>query len=100
MHAFAASPTKLMYHESVIFSISRVGALRGQSSGWARTHGEERGEKFRRYRQERRAQCGEGYEASGAHYDLHVHTVIECRAIETSAVFCSRHTIDGQTKCD
>jgi hypothetical protein len=45
------------YHESVIFNISRVRPLRWQCpqrSGWAYPHGEERGEKYGDYREERR----------------------------------------------
>ena len=64
------------YYENVVFSISRVGALRWQPSGWACSHGEERSERYGDYRQERRAQCGEGHKESCAYCGLHVHTIV------------------------
>ena len=75
--AFAVRTTIIKYNESVVLSISRVGRLRWQRSRWARPHGEERGEKFGDYREERRAQCGEGHKEGCAHCGLHVHAIVE-----------------------
>jgi hypothetical protein len=68
------------YHESVVFSISRVRPLHGQHSqraSWACPHGEERGEKHGDYREERRAQCGEGHKESGAHCGPQGDSIVE-----------------------
>lgn len=86
-NAFAVSVTILMYYENVVFSISRVRALRWQSSGWAGSHGEERGERYGDYRQERRAQRGQGHQESCAHDGLHLHAIGEFRRVVTSAAF-------------
>jgi hypothetical protein len=40
----------LKYNESVVFSISRVGALRWEPPSWACPHGEKRSEKYGDYR--------------------------------------------------
>ena len=71
------SATKITYNESVIFNISRVGSLRGERSSWACTHSQARGEKHGDYREERRAQCGEGHKKSRAHRGLRVRALIE-----------------------
>jgi len=76
-NAFVMSATIFKYHESVIFSISRVWRLRWQSSSRACAHGEARGEKHGDYREERRAQCGEGHKKSRAHRGLRVYALIE-----------------------
>ena len=92
-NAFVVSATIFKYHEGVVFSISRVGRLRWQRSRWARPHGEERGEKFGDYSEERRAQCGEGHKEGCAHCGLYVHAIVE-------TCFCGRHTTVDEMKCD
>jgi hypothetical protein len=76
-----------MYYENVVFSISRVGALRWQPPSWTCSHGEERGERYGYYRQERRAQCGQGHKESCAHCGLYVHAIAEFRRLVASAAF-------------
>jgi hypothetical protein len=73
-----------MYNERVIFNISRVGSLRWQPSGWACPHSEARSEKYRDYRQERRAQRGEGHEESCAHRGLQSYAIIKFRRLRFS----------------
>ena len=77
INAFVVSATIFKYNESVVFSISRVGRLHWQHSGWACPHGEERGEKYGDYREERGAQCGQGHKEGCAHCGLHVHAIVE-----------------------
>ena len=83
-NAFVVSATIFKYNEGVVFSISRVGRLRWQRSRWARPHGEERGEKFGDYREERRAQCGEGHKEGCAHCGLYVHAIVEKPGVRDS----------------
>ena len=75
INAFVVPATK--YNESVVFSISRARGLRWQRSSWACPHRKERGERYGNYREERRAQCGEGHKESCAHFALHVHAIVE-----------------------
>ena len=80
INAFVVSATIIKYDESVVFSISRAGGLRWQRSSWACPHGEERGEKYGDYREERCAQCGEGHKEGRPHCGLHVHAIVEARS--------------------
>ena len=84
INAFVVSATIFKYNESVVFSISRIGHLRWQRSSWACPHGEERGEKYGDYREERRAQCGEGHKESCPHCGLHVHAIVEKPGVRDS----------------
>ena len=81
IRAQPVSPTKIKYDERVVFSISRIGALRGKSSGWACAHSQTRGEKHSDYREKRRAQRGEGHKKSRAHGGLRVHALIQFGAV-------------------
>jgi len=89
-----------MYYENVVFSISRVGALRWQSPGWACPHGEERSERYGDHRQERRAQRGQGHKESCTYCGLHVHAIVQLRRLTLWERFCRCHTTVGKTKCD
>ena len=83
-NAFVASATIFNYHESVVFYISRPGGLCRQHSSRACPHGEERGEEYGDYREERRAQCGEGHKEGCAHCGLHVHAIVEKSGVRDS----------------
>jgi len=90
-----------MYYENVVFSISRVGALRWQHPSWACPHREKRSEKYGDYCQERRAQCSEGHKESRAHCGVHVYAVIDFRRLRLPQCFCRRrHITVGRTKYD
>jgi hypothetical protein len=99
IHAFAVSATKLTYYESVIFSISRVGVMRWDPSSWACPHGEARGEKYSDYREERRAQRGQGHKESCAHRGLQPHAIVESTP-EIRCSFCDRHTTLPESNCN
>ncbi len=77
IRAFTVSATKFTYYESPIFSISRVGSLRWYSPGRSCVDSQTRGEKYRNYRQERRAHRGEGHKESCSHCRLQPYTVVE-----------------------
>jgi len=65
--AYCVAATIFKYHESVIFSISRIGDLCRQRSSWACPNGEVCSEKYGGYGQERRPQCSERHKKSCAH---------------------------------
>jgi len=83
-NAFVVSATMFKYNEGVVFTISRTRRLRWQRSRWARPHGEERGEKYGDYREERRAQCGEGHKEGCAHCGLYVHAIVQKPGVRDS----------------
>jgi hypothetical protein len=85
----------LKYNESVVFTISRVGGLRWQPSGWACSHGEECSDKHGDYRQERRTQCDERHKQSCAHCGLYVYAIVELERLKVQHCL-----IVGKTNCD
>ena len=89
-NAFVVSATIFRYYEGVVFTISRARRLRRQRSRWACPHGEERDEKYGDYREERRAQRGEGHKESCAHCGLHVHAIVEKPVFETPTALLRR----------